>query len=173
MQDSFHHFNQLNKQVFGRKEGMRTWGSRGVLPHLAAVEFNFGGYQAKLGTAATRTLFLIKSQSYGGNCSFCPPPIYRFLQLHYNIAMLECLIWRASTFSCSWARKWYENGGGGELFQGALELFWALYRTAWGARICETAVQYLKLQRQDDGVKTCGHLLWKVRKRLTYKSEGL
>ena len=41
---------------------MRTWGSRGVLPHLAAVEFNFGGYQAKLGTAATRTLFLIKSQ---------------------------------------------------------------------------------------------------------------
>ena len=57
---------------------------------------------------------------------------------------------------------------------GALELFWALYRTAWGQDLWDSsAISKIAREERDSGrmmgVKTCGHLLWKVRVGVTYK----
>ena len=63
--------------------------SRRVLyPTWQLLNLILGGYQAKLATTAKNVI----SNKERENVHSTTPPIYRFLQLHYNIAMLECLI---------------------------------------------------------------------------------
>ena len=78
---------ELNKQVPPRRDENRV--SRRVLyPTWQLLNLILGGYQAKLATTAKNVI----SNKERENVHRTTPPIYRFLQLHYNIAMLECLI---------------------------------------------------------------------------------
>ena len=150
--------------------------SRRVLyPTWQLLNLILGGYQAKLATTAKNVI----SNKERENVHSTTPPIYRFLQLHYNIAMLECLIWRACSIfmlvSEKMVWKWRRRWRVALLRVGALELFWALYRTAWGQDLWDSsAISKIAREERDSGrmmgVKTCGHLLWKVRVvGVTYK----